>query len=82
LFGLDDWQQPVPGLYVQNITSTDNNMIALVMAYGGHHTDLMFSSKLDPPSITQARLIERQYIQLWIDEWKTTREMDLSYNNN
>jgi len=60
------WQQPVPGLYVQNISSS---MIALVMAYGGHHTDFMFTSKVDPPSIIEARRIEKQHIEQWIDEW-------------
>jgi hypothetical protein len=64
------WQQPVPGLYVQNITDNSDSMIALVMAYGGHHTDFMFASDLDPPDIREARRIEKQYIQRWIDEWR------------
>jgi pimeloyl-ACP methyl ester carboxylesterase len=68
------WQQPVPGLYVQNITSGSSSMIALVMAYGGHHTDLMFSSDLDPPDIREARRIEKQYIQRWIDEWRKQQQ--------
>jgi hypothetical protein len=70
----DDWHQPVPGLYVQNITSDSSSMIALVMAYGGHHTDLMFSSDLDPPDIQEARRIEKQYIQRWIDEWRNQQQ--------
>jgi pimeloyl-ACP methyl ester carboxylesterase len=82
--GGDDWslwQQPVPGLYVQNITDSSSSMIALVMAYGGHHTDLMFSSDLDPPSIREARRIEKQFIQQWIDEWRQQqqqRESDIT----
>jgi pimeloyl-ACP methyl ester carboxylesterase len=68
------WQEPVPGLYVQNITKGSSSMIALIMAYGGHHTDLMFSSDLDPPDIREARRIEKQYIQRWIDEWRNQQQ--------
>lgn len=57
----------VPGLYLQNIN--DRDLVALIMDYGGHHTDLMFSSDLDPPSITKAREIEKQYIAKWIDQF-------------
>jgi pimeloyl-ACP methyl ester carboxylesterase len=58
---------PAPGLYLQNIS---RGMIALVMEEGGHHTDLMYSSVLDPPSVTEARRIEREMIESWIDEWR------------
>jgi hypothetical protein len=61
---------PVPGLYLQNIT---HGMIALVMEFGGHHTDLMYSSSNDPPSITEARRIEKEMISQWIQEWASKR---------
>jgi len=54
-------------LYVQNIN--DKDLVALIMEYGGHHTDLMFSSDQDPPSIRGAREIEKEYIEEWIDQW-------------
>ena len=57
----------VPGLYMQNIS---RGMIALILEYGGHHTDLMYSSEADPPSITEARRVERDYIEQWIAEWR------------
>jgi pimeloyl-ACP methyl ester carboxylesterase len=57
----------IPGLYLQRINEHD--LIALIMEYGGHHTDLMYSSDKDPPSIRKAREIEQGYIAKWIDEW-------------
>ena len=62
----------IEGLYVQNLSSSesDHMMISLLMEYGGHHTDLMFSkSTHDPPDIKAAREIEREYIQRWIDQF-------------
>lgn len=58
---------PVPGLCVQQL---GRGSIALVMEYGGHHTDLMYSSIHDPPSITKARKIESSKIDAWIKEWQ------------
>jgi hypothetical protein len=57
----------VPGLYIQNISNS--GMIALLMEYGGHHTDLMYSSEKDPPCIKEARKIEEQLVRRWISEW-------------
>ena len=57
------------GLYVQNITTDNDSLIALIMEYGGHHTDLMYSDPVDPPCITQARRIETAYIARWIQKW-------------
>ena len=54
----------IPGLYLQQMNNGD--LIALVMEYGGHHTDLMYSSSQDPPSITRAREIEKEYIAKWV----------------
>ena len=68
----------VPGLYVQNISGSDS-MIALIMEYGGHHTDLMYSNPADPPCISEARKIEKRYIARWIQEfWKIseTRQVE------
>jgi lysosomal Pro-X carboxypeptidase len=59
----------VPGLIVQNISH--NDLIAVMMETGGHHTDLMYSNEADPPCIRQARVIERGAIERWIDQfWK------------
>jgi hypothetical protein len=57
----------MPGLFLQHIN--DRDLVALIMEYGGHHTDFMFSSEKDPPSIRRAREIEKYYIAKWIDEW-------------
>jgi pimeloyl-ACP methyl ester carboxylesterase len=53
---------------VQNITR-DGSVIALLLDLGGHHLDLMYSAKEDPPCATVSRLIEEQHIIKWIDEW-------------
>jgi Serine carboxypeptidase S28 len=70
-FTLDNISQyyhdDVPGLIVQNISHTD--LVAVIMELGGHHTDLMYSNKADPPCIRQARLIEREAIDRWIDQF-------------
>jgi len=58
----------VPGLYLQNITET-GTVVAVIMDYGGHHTDLMYSSFCDPPSITAARDAEERFVRKWIKEW-------------
>ena len=59
----------VPGLYVQNITDSAG-LVAVIMEYGGHHTDLMYSSWHDPPCIKAARDIEERFIRKWIQEWR------------
>lgn len=56
------------GAMVQNITK-DGSMIALVIEFGGHHTDLMYSDPKDPPCVTEARKIENDFITRWIHEW-------------
>jgi pimeloyl-ACP methyl ester carboxylesterase len=54
--------------FVQNIT-TNGDVIALIIPYGGHHTDLMYSNKDDPTCVTQARQIEDESIAKWIGDW-------------
>jgi len=58
----------IPGLYLQNITSS-GSMVAVIMEYGGHHTDLMYSSPNDPPSISAARDVEEQFVRKWIHDY-------------
>lgn len=57
------------GPMVQNIT--DNDIIALIIEYGGHHTDLMYSHPADPSCVTKARENEKAYITKWIDDWNS-----------
>ena len=54
-------------LTVQNIT--DNDIVALIIPYGGHHTDLMYSSSSDPSCVTESRLLEEAFIERWILDW-------------
>jgi lysosomal Pro-X carboxypeptidase len=57
---------PYKGPMVQNITES---VIALLIEYGGHHTDLMYSDKDDPACVIKARQIEKEHIAKWIAEW-------------
>lgn len=52
---------------IQNIT--ENDVIALIIPFGGHHTDLMYSSDLDPKCVTEGRNVEEAYIARWIQDW-------------
>ena len=58
---------PIPGIFLQNLT--DSGMIALIMALGGHHTDLMYRDDGDPPSIQYARDVEGSFVMEWIQQW-------------
>jgi lysosomal Pro-X carboxypeptidase len=42
------------GPVIQNLTS-DGSMIALIIRFGGHHTDLMYSNPNDPQCVKDAR---------------------------
>jgi pimeloyl-ACP methyl ester carboxylesterase len=59
-------------MMVQNIT--DSDVIAVLIEYGGHHTDLMYTHKLDPECVTKAREIETKYISKWIHEWRSSAQ--------
>lgn len=59
---LDPWSG---GGVLKNLSDT---LIAVIIPEGAHHLDLMFSNELDPPSVSEARNIEAQYIAKWIDE--------------
>ena len=52
---------------VENIT--ENDVIAMIIPFGGHHTDLMYSSSSDPQCVTEGRKIEEDYIARWIQDW-------------
>lgn len=54
------------GLYVQDL---GRGSAAVLMEYGGHHTDLMYSNEADPPCVKSARSVEMRYIKEWIEEF-------------
>jgi len=55
------------GPMVQNITA-DGSMIALIIEFGGHHTDLMYSDPKDPQCVKDARKVENDFITRWVRE--------------
>ena len=53
--------------------------MAVIIPEGAHHIDLMFSNKLDPPSVKHARQFELDNIHKWIAEVaERTRQQRLS----
>lgn len=72
--GFDPTAGNYKGPMVQNLTS-DGSMIALIIKFGGHHTDLMYSDPRDPQCVTDARRIENDFITRWIREWKKGRQL-------
>jgi len=60
-----------PGLYQQLLN--DRDLVALVLDYGGHHTDLMFSDTRDHSSFKKIRQVEMAYVQKWAEEWWESR---------
>ena len=50
--------------------STDNwGSIALMIEGAAHHLDLRLPDDLDPPTVKEARIIERNWIKKWLDEY-------------
>ncbi|CAM9276526.1 unnamed protein product [Phaeothamnion confervicola] len=43
------------------------DVMALPIANGAHHLDLMFSDPADPPSVVEARRVELAAVRRWID---------------
>ena len=54
----------IAGPAVQNLTE-DGSTIALPIANGGHHLDLMFPTEGDPESVIFARKKEEEMIRRW-----------------
>jgi lysosomal Pro-X carboxypeptidase len=65
---LDSWS----GASLQASPSVARDLVVLNISESGHHLDLFFSHPLDPPSVTEARQVEMQYISRWVQE--ATRE--------
>lgn len=42
------------------------SVTAIVLPQGAHHTDLMFATPSDPPSLREARAVERRLVSQWL----------------
>ncbi|CAM1302547.1 PRCP (predicted) [Pycnogonum litorale] len=49
-------------------------VIAIEIKDGAHHIDLRESNVLDPPSVVEARNIEKAWIRVWIEEARRLRK--------
>jgi pimeloyl-ACP methyl ester carboxylesterase len=56
---------------IQNIT--ENDVVALIIPFGGHHSDLMYSSEADPACVREARRVEEWFIKKWMQDWQVNR---------
>ena len=65
---LDPWSA---GGVTQNIT---DSLVAVLIEDGAHHLDLRHKNPLDPPSVVQARNIEKGYIAQWVKEYNKRRK--------
>ncbi len=59
---LDPWHA---GGVLRNISAS---VVALTIADGAHHLDLMFSDPADPPDVLAARATELAHISTWVVE--------------
>jgi len=62
---LDPWR----GGGITSNKGLDPSVVTLVIEQGAHHLDLRLPNAQDPPSVTQARQIEIQNIQQWINQY-------------
>jgi len=63
---LDPWSA---GGVLKSLSPT---LIAIVIEEGAHHLDLRTPTPLDPQSVIDARVLEREIIQQWIQEYMHT----------
>jgi hypothetical protein len=73
---LDPWSAAGVHATEAGVHHITKSIVAVVMEFGGHHTDLMYSNPKDPPCIKNGRAVEKQQIQKWIHEWKKTAVFD------
>ena len=65
---LDPW---ISGSITRNISGSPS-LIAIVIEEGAHHAELRAAAEGDPPSVVEARLIERAAIAQWIAEFNSS----------
>ncbi|RXG70442.1 Lysosomal Pro-X carboxypeptidase [Armadillidium vulgare] len=74
---LDPWST---GGVLKNLT---DSLIAVIIPEGAHHLDLRESDPNDPPSVIEARKIEKHFITKWINDANRMRkEVDKEFEKN
>lgn len=64
--GLDPWR--AGGLVAADIPADAVDVVAVEMAGGAHHLELMTPNPADPPDIVAGRDLQRRYLRKWISE--------------
>ena len=65
---LDPWSA---GGVTKNIS---DSLVAVLIEDGAHHLDLRHKNPQDPPSVVQARNVEKRYIAQWLKEYNEKRK--------
>jgi len=52
----------------------DDSVAVVLIPEGGHHVDLFFENEADPPSVKEAREVERRAMRRWVEEVRARKE--------
>lgn len=66
---LDSWS----GGGLTDSPAPERDLIVMNISDSGHHLDLFFTNPADPPSVTNARLVEMAYVTKWVEEARRER---------
>ena len=69
---LDPWSS---GGVMWNVSES---VVAIIIPEGAHHLDLRSSDPDDPQSVIDARIQEKEYIKMWIDEYEDANNNNLN----
>ena len=50
--------------------NVSESVVSVIIPEGAHHLDLRSANPADPPSVVEARRVEKMHITKWINEFK------------
>lgn len=51
-----------------------DTVVAVIIPEGAHHLDLRAANPADPPSVLEARRIEKEHIARWIEQYSQPKD--------